>query len=79
MDTLKVIFKLPFCLPPASGAQPNRERQNYMYRKLIKSSLIILLLIGARCAVLAQTVFTPGWLKEDYFTPISGGVDGLVG
>lgn len=50
-----------------------------MYRKLTKSLLIVLLLIGARSIGLAQTVFTPGILREDFFSGISGGVDGLIG
>jgi hypothetical protein len=55
------------------------QKENYMFRTLFKSSFIVLLLIGARSASHAQNVFTPGWLREDFWGNISGGVDGLVG
>jgi hypothetical protein len=50
-----------------------------MYRKLVKSSLAALLLTGASTAVLAQNVFTPGVLREDFFGGVSGGLDGFTG
>jgi hypothetical protein len=59
--------------PEWRSIQEEPKRSSHpLQQKLAKAALLLSLLAGATSATFAQNVFTPGVLREDYFTPTDG-------